>query len=428
MVAGADRDAFAVEHRSDVVRVDAIEDEGENPCLVPRRPDDAQARNCRERLRRVGQQVPLVRLDRGKAQGRDVVERRAEGDSARDVRRAGLELVGQVVERRLLEGDGADHVAAALVRRHRLEERRLSVEHADARRTVDLVARERVEVAVEGPHVDGHPRRRLRAVDEDHRPAGVGELRDLPDRQDRAEGVREVRDRDDLRPVREHLLEGRDVHVAGVVERRHDEARALLLAEELPGDDIRMVLEARDQDLVARADVPAAVRLRDEVDGLGRSADEDDLVRRGGVDERPRLLARRVVGVGRVDREPVNAAVDVGVAGLVDAALGVDHRRRLLGGGRIVEVDEGLAVDLRREDGKVAADGLDVVGGGGRIRAGLLQDGAHSGPPDPGRRRPSSRSTRCRTSGTRIFSATSAAKAQVSSASASASPIPRERR
>ena len=62
--------------------------------------------------------------------------------------------------------DRADHVAAALVRRHRLEQRRLAVEHADAGRAVDLVPGERVEIAVERLHVDRQVRHRLRAVDQ----------------------------------------------------------------------------------------------------------------------------------------------------------------------------------------------------------------------------------------------------------------------
>ena len=176
------------------------------------------------------------------------------------------------------------------------------------------------------------------------------------------------------------------------------------------------------------SDPAPAERLRDEVDGLGRSADEDDLVRGRGVEEGPRLLARGVVGVGGVDREPVHAAVDVGVAGFVDAALGLDDRGGLLRRGGVVEIDERLPVDLRRENREVPADGGDVVGDG--LLSGFADGGAHAASPasPPGRRRPSSRSTRRRTAGTRIFSATSAANAHVRSAFASVSPMPRERR
>ena len=109
--------------------------------------------------------------------------------------------------------------------------------------------------------------------------AGVGEGGDALDRQDRAEGVREVRHGDELRARREHALEHVEVDVARLVEGDDREARALLLAEHLPGHDVRVVLEAGDEDLVARADVRAAVGLGHEVDGLGGAAQEDDFVR-----------------------------------------------------------------------------------------------------------------------------------------------------
>ncbi len=50
------------------------------------------------------------------------------------------------------------------------------------------------------------------------------------------------------------------------------------VAEQLPGDDIGMVFEQRQQNAVASLEVRAAPALRDQVDRLGRAAGEDDLV------------------------------------------------------------------------------------------------------------------------------------------------------
>ena len=63
-------------------------------------------------------------------------------------------LYGSDVVEGLLEGDRADHVAAALVRRHGLEEAGLAVQDADAGGAEQLVAGERVEVAIEVLDVD----------------------------------------------------------------------------------------------------------------------------------------------------------------------------------------------------------------------------------------------------------------------------------
>ena len=161
-----------------------------------RGPDQAKARRsrtappCRTPAAPARARAIRVRSDR-----LDVVDRHAEPDGAGDVRRAGLELVRQRVPRRLLEGDGADHVAAALERRHRLEQRFLAVEHADAGRAVQLVAGGDVEIAVERLDVDRHVVRRLRTVEQHRHAAAMRDADDLRDRIDRAERVRHVRRR-----------------------------------------------------------------------------------------------------------------------------------------------------------------------------------------------------------------------------------------
>ena len=57
------------------------------------------------------------------------------------------------------------------------------------------MTRERVEVAAERLHVDGHVRDRLRAVDEHWDPMVVRQSDDLFDGIDRAQGVGDVRQR-----------------------------------------------------------------------------------------------------------------------------------------------------------------------------------------------------------------------------------------
>src|SRR5205085_1546546 len=101
--------------------------------------------------------------------------RRGEADDAFDVRRPRFEFVRQRVVRRLLETDGEDHVAAALPRRHLVEDSLLAVQHAGAGWPVDLVRGERVEVAIELLDVDVKMRNALRAVDERDRAGGVRE-------------------------------------------------------------------------------------------------------------------------------------------------------------------------------------------------------------------------------------------------------------
>jgi hypothetical protein len=83
------------------------------------------------------------------------IHRGAQADGAGNVRRAGLEFVGQGVVGGLLEAHGQNHVAAALPGRHALEQRLAAVQHADAGGAEHLVAGEGVEIAAQFLHVDG---------------------------------------------------------------------------------------------------------------------------------------------------------------------------------------------------------------------------------------------------------------------------------
>src|SRR5205814_1406223 len=77
----------------------------------------------------------------------------------------------------------------------------------------------------------------------------------------------------------DQLFELVEQQFATIVDRRHAQPPALLLTKHLPGNDVRMMLHGRDEDFVPSADVSAAIGLRNQVDSLGRTANEDDLFR-----------------------------------------------------------------------------------------------------------------------------------------------------
>ncbi len=60
---------------------------------------------------------------------------------------------GAVLELGLVVVDGQNHFAAALIRRHGVEQFLPSPQHADAGRPANLVAGEREEIAADGLHV-----------------------------------------------------------------------------------------------------------------------------------------------------------------------------------------------------------------------------------------------------------------------------------
>ena len=240
-----------------------------------------------------------------------------------------------------------------MIRRHRLQQLRPAVQHADAGWTKHLVRREGKEVAVERLHVDGHVRHRLRRVHQHHRARLPGQCRQFRHRVDDAQHVRRVDRGDDLRAAVDKPLGGRHVEAAVIAHRDVAKFRAGLLSELLPRNDVRVVLHGRRDDVVAGLQVRPSPGLSDEVDRLAGVPRPDDRLRTRGVDEPLHLRPREFVHVGRLDAQRVDAAVDIGVVLLVEVHKRVDHLARLLRGGRIIEVDERPPVDLPLQYGEV---------------------------------------------------------------------------
>ena len=126
-----------------------------------------------------------------------------------------------------------------------------------------------VPVAVDVLHVHRHVHGALAAIDEHGDAPLVGDPADLLDRNDRAECIRHVGDGDELGLLRQALLEVLDVEGAVVVDRDPYELRALPFPDEMPGDDVGVMLHDGEDDLVALADIRHAPAVGDGIDRLG---------------------------------------------------------------------------------------------------------------------------------------------------------------
>ena len=98
-------------------------------------------------------------------------------------------LLGDDVVQGLLEANRPDHLAAALVGGHGIQQFGPPVQDAHARGAVKLVAGEGVEVAAQFPHVYGYVGHRLGPVQQHGNAPAVGQLDDFFHRVDGAQGV-----------------------------------------------------------------------------------------------------------------------------------------------------------------------------------------------------------------------------------------------
>ncbi len=167
-------------------------------------------------------------------------------------------------------------------------------------------------------------------------------------------------DGDDLGRRVDELFQFVQPNLAGIVERDHTQIGVLLPAQHLPGDDIAVMLQAGQDDLIARMDIGSAKGLGDEIDRLGRPAREDQLTQARNADELLHLDASFLVKLRGPFAERMNAAMHVGVIVFVIVPKRLDHRPRLLRRRGIVEIDERLAVHLLMQDRKIGADAFDI--------------------------------------------------------------------
>src|ERR671930_1251676 len=365
VVTGADRDALGIEHPRDVVWMDALDVEGhDSGAAVGRWSVEHDPGDLSEALERDRRELLLVRLDRLDPDRGQVVDRGSEPDRLGDRHGAGLELVRDLAPGCLLETDLADHVATEVEGLHRLEELAAAPERTDACWAAHLVRRQRQEVAAQRLDVHRMVGRSLGGVHDHDRALLVRPSGELLNGVDRPKRVGDEIGRDSPHlSVACELVERIELELAVVVDAEHPEVGTGSLGHVLPRDEVRVVLELRDDGDVAGAKVVQAPCVGNEVQRLRRLAREDDLPRRRRVDEGGHLLAGELELRGRAFGERVDTAVHVRVRGLVERAHRVEYLTRLLRGDRRIQVRKRLAVDLLLEDRKIGSQTLRIEPG-----------------------------------------------------------------
>ena len=216
-----------------------------------------------------------------------------------------------------------------------------------------------VEVDAKIRDIHRHVHRALRAVHQHRHVPRTGLDRLHVD--DGPEDVGALRHRDQLGPLghgREHLIR-RDRPVRVGID--PNEPDPLPFAQEMPRDDVGVMLGHGQDDLVALDHARRGPAIGDHVDALGRAGVEHDLILGRRVQKAGDDAAHRFVFLGGEVRKIVQTAMDVGVFLGIAARHRVDHHLRLLGRSPVVEIGQRLAVHLTREDREIRADLVHII-------------------------------------------------------------------
>ncbi len=157
---------------------------------------------------------------------------------------------------------------------------------------------------------------------------------------DRADAVLDVGEGDHLGLFCEQGVVVIHVDLEAVGQADALDSGAGLLGNQVPRDEIGVMLHLGDQDQIARFQVGPTPRLRDEVDRLGCVADEDDFALIGSADKGGECLAGVLVEAGGLFRQLIDTAMNVRVGFAVEGRDRVNDGLRLLRAGGTVEEDE----------------------------------------------------------------------------------------
>ena len=366
MVTCTHSDAFLVKQRADLRHWDAIEHETHYRHTVLGIADERQTGNLSELFAGILRQLVLMVLDVADAEMAYVVEGSPQSDGISHIGCTSLEAGRRYVVFRAFDGHVLDHVASTLPRLHLVQEFLTAIDHADAVGSVDLMTAEYEEIGTELLHIHRRMGDALSTIDEHRDVVRVGDVDDAPHIVDGAEGVVHMPHADEPCARCDESLELREYQVTVFIRRDSLQSTTLLLTDTLPGDNVCMVVELRDDDFVAWCQELPSVGLCHEVDALGGTTHEDDFLTGGSIDEPLHLLSGFFVGIRRTGCKGMGTTMDVTIIVLIIIRYLVDDLNRLLRGGTVVEPHKVVAVHFLMQHGEVLLDLLRVQ------RVGLL--------------------------------------------------------
>ena len=147
-----------------------------------------------------------------------------------------------------------------------------------------------------------------------------------------------MRQRDQPGPRSHHGFERTQIDPAVFGQRADIDLRAGPFGDHLPRDDVRVMLQHRQDDAIALADLRHAPARRDQIDRFGRTADEDHLVLALRADEFGNAATRGFIAKRHLRATSVHASVDSGVIHPECAGHRIDDGLRFLRGGGCVQV------------------------------------------------------------------------------------------
>ena len=224
------------------------------------------------------------------------------------------------------------------------------------------MSRDRIEITAKIGNIDGHVHGRLAAINTGHDAPGAGGLTDGFHVHYSTQDVGQMRDRDHPRARRHRVDHGLWVKITVRVAIDPNQLDPQPLTQKMPRNDVGVMLHDRQDDLIPGLEVMGAPAIGHEVKCLGRTRGEHDLILIRNAQELGDLAAHGLVFVRSQIAQIMQAPMHVGVFVAIGLRDRVDHNLGLLRAGPVVQIDQRLAIHLARQDRKIGAYRINIVG------------------------------------------------------------------
>ena len=136
------------------------------------------------------------------------------------------------------------------------------------------------------------------------------------------------------------------LHLQGTIfgDVKHFKHRFFARTEQLPGNDVGMVLGHRDQDFIAFVHKGLPETVGHQVDGRRGAGGENNLFAGRGVQEGAHRIPGLFIGICCLNRQRVHRPVNVGILQRGQFLLSLQNGLGPLRGGRIIQINQGLAI------------------------------------------------------------------------------------
>ena len=195
----------------------------------------------------------------------------------------------------------------------------------------------------------------LGTVDEGQGADCLGRCHHLFDWIDGAKGIGDVSHAHQSGAWPQHGSIGRQIEIAPLIEGDDPDHGAGTLGNQLPGDDVGVVLQGAEHYLVSRLKLAHAPALGHQIDRFSSATGPDHLATVRRIDKAGNRLAGGLEGTCGPAAQGMGGAVHVGVVGPIVVRDGIQHHLGFLGSGGVIQIDQRVAVDLLRQGRKLAA-------------------------------------------------------------------------